>query len=1134
MTTLYYTKDDLYKRKPSNANIIISLDKDENKGNKYFMAFESATAVINFLEEKKTKGSHFHEVIPNMRNYSTYTFFDIDRELHADVDTDITDNYECYMEEFLEIFKQVFERFVKDMYNVDIKLVAGDTWQVSWSPKKNVTKLSCHIKINIKFPCMDVLKSFVTNFERYLTSNQYITNEEKSFFYFYKIIQGERKYVSIIDTSIYSTFRSLRILYSSKLKANAVPSIPFKLSSPAIKDHLVLFHPSVHQNIIPLDVTVNIEDNFLVDYSQKNQTHVKVSTCPLPKLESTIHRCGITPGYQIEELTKIKNVIMHSAEIKSQFKANIILHDPLFITPVICRFTIKKDCNCICPYANRTHKNNNNQFDYHYKNNIIKYTCFDEECINTQRQKSIIFKFTQEIDSLTRFNELNNTNTLHCQEMVIPWDEVYNSNTVRNYPLKQIVCVRAPMGCGKTKTLVNEFMLQQCSDPNTKCLMITYQILLSKKYMMLLENIGFKLYLDCDKNQDGNINDRKVIICLDSLWRMGTSNFDYIFVDEALSVLLHFKSPLMKNKNTISSLFELFFLQAKHIYMLDACIDNSIVVSFVNYMAAKKNVHPYWIRNTFIRPTNRTCKAIVNTRKKNEKNLKLAAMEQVAACLENGKKVVVSSSTKAFTENLEFFLRKKFDTIKNIMVYNSCTDKALMSMHAMHPECFWNQYDVLIYSPSVGAGLSFEVDHYDLLVSYVENSLYTPTVDFALQQMFRVRNLTRGEMLLYINDCIVVETTNHPTHDDDISCWMDKNIRSLPHYFPNAIESALNISENGLLYDRDKLSYHILKGIHYNTNKSLRYFTKILLKTLEVDYLIPTTRHEFKPTDDLLTRSIELFDELKSIKLTNEIAFDATCVISMDQFEELKRKEQRSESLTEREKLQKRIYQIGIDLWGVSGGFVDNDFFELYIGRGNLKKHFERFYQAMRCKDMFLNTLDINKASFHFKIRDILQHTDYNFELHNTMIKTYYKKLLEAQTMMDAVLPNNYKELLKTNREVIFESKPMEEKLKVYLDNFSAVQYNELVKLMNLEKSYKIQKDVNAYGFFKQVMNLVFNISVDTKSRGTCNNKRKGCGNVTRVFGVADYDTFINKYRPFNFSLEEKTWNLVDVDEDEF
>ena len=133
--------------------------------------------------------------------------------------------------------------------------------------------------------------------------------------------------------------------------------------------------------------------------------------------------------------------------------------------------------------------------------------------------------------------------------------------------------------------------------------------------------------------------------------------------------------------------------------------------------------------------------------------------------------------------------------------------------------------------------------------------------------------------------------------------------------------------------------------------------------------------------------------------------------------------------------------------------------------------------------------------------------------------------------MMDAVLPNNYKELLKTNREVIFESKPMEEKLKVYLDNFSAVQYNELVKLINLEKSYKIQKDVNAYGFFKQVMNLVFNISVDTKSRG---NKRKGCGNVIRVFGVADYDTFINKYRPFNFSFEEKTWNLVDVDEDEF
>jgi hypothetical protein len=115
--------------------------------------------------------------------------------------------------------------------------------------------------------------------------------------------------------------------------------------------------------------------------------------------------------------------------------------------------------------------------------------------------------------------------------------------------------------------------------PDTKCLIITYQILLSQKYHGALQAYGFGNYLD--RSADATtIHDNKIIVCLDSLRCVATSNHDYVFIDEVLSVLLHFNSPLVKRVSAISTIFELILLQAKYVYMLDACVDNSMVYNF--------------------------------------------------------------------------------------------------------------------------------------------------------------------------------------------------------------------------------------------------------------------------------------------------------------------------------------------------------------------------------------------------------------------------------------------------------------------------------------------------------------------------------------------------------------------------
>lgn len=47
---------------------------------------------------------------------------------------------------------------------------------------------------------------------------------------------------------------------------------------------------------------------------------------------------------------------------------------------------------------------------------------------------------------------------------------------------------------------------------------------------------------------------------------------------------------------------------------------------------------------------------------------------------------------------------------------------------------FWKKYRILIYSPSVSAGVSFEERHFHVLVGLFSNSMgYTPNVDLCLQ-----------------------------------------------------------------------------------------------------------------------------------------------------------------------------------------------------------------------------------------------------------------------------------------------------------------------------------------------------------------------------------------------------------------
>jgi hypothetical protein len=61
-------------------------------------------------------------------------------------------------------------------------------------------------------------------------------------------------------------------------------------------------------------------------------------------------------------------------------------------------------------------------------------------------------------------------------------------------------------------------------------------------------------------------------VCLDSLYRVTTKNFDTVVIDEAVAVFLHFNSTQMVKRAENSSLLELIVMQARSTYFMDAAL----------------------------------------------------------------------------------------------------------------------------------------------------------------------------------------------------------------------------------------------------------------------------------------------------------------------------------------------------------------------------------------------------------------------------------------------------------------------------------------------------------------------------------------------------------------------------------
>jgi hypothetical protein len=105
--------------------------------------------------------------------------------------------------------------------------------------------------------------------------------------------------------------------------------------------------------------------------------------------------------------------------------------------------------------------------------------------------------------------------------------------------------------------------------------------------------------------------------------------------------------------------------------------------------------------------------------------------------LSAGKKICIPASSLEEAETLYEIIKEKFPSL-SVRFYSSKTPIMEKKEHFSNVSMWW-VCDVLIYTPTVSAGISFELDHFDKIYAYFSDK--SCSVETTMQMLGRVRSL---------------------------------------------------------------------------------------------------------------------------------------------------------------------------------------------------------------------------------------------------------------------------------------------------------------------------------------------------------------------------------------------------------
>ncbi len=294
------------------------------------------------------------------------------------------------------------------------------------------------------------------------------------------------------------------------------------------------------------------------------------------------------------------------------------------------------------------------------------------------------------------------------------------------------VAIKSNMKTGKTYCLRDLI-----SDPKESCLFIYSRVSLCENKFEEFRNTGFKIYNNKGSDHETlNSNElvtdyimntekyNKIIIQADSMHRL-RGPINTVILDEAESLVEHLiGSPHIKSKAQYNAIMS-YVRNCKRLIIADANLTDTTVQLFTNFRQSCIKV-----QNDYMSMSDTKCTYISD---KNE------LLSKVISDIEQGLKLVIPTNIKKTSIEIHKLLTKYFPK-KKFLLLNSSTEHVSASL--------WNQYDCIIYTSKISAGISFNDIYFDRLYGIFTNT--TCSVQMCSQMLIRVRNLKDKQMFLCV------------------------------------------------------------------------------------------------------------------------------------------------------------------------------------------------------------------------------------------------------------------------------------------------------------------------------------------------------------------------------------------------
>jgi len=124
-------------------------------------------------------------------------------------------------------------------------------------------------------------------------------------------------------------------------------------------------------------------------------------------------------------------------------------------------------------------------------------------------------------------------------------------------------------------------------------------------------------------------------------------------------------------------------------------------------------------------------------------------LSKLIDCVKRDKKCVVALNSKNMARSIKIALETEFKDTINIGHYDSETLASVKRRHFSNVNKYWSKYDVLLYTPTAGAGISFEKKHFDYLFGYFVSG--SCDAESCIQLLGRVRDIDTKEAYIYVD-----------------------------------------------------------------------------------------------------------------------------------------------------------------------------------------------------------------------------------------------------------------------------------------------------------------------------------------------------------------------------------------------